>query len=369
MERKKVILLLLIGIIFIFLLNQNELFGNYKTTCESNWLPGLLKTALEERDIVLNKKEWDYFIPCSYNQCEKYSKDVEKELGTDKKQRKLFMVDGCDKIASKLNLWYMVEKRWNDRAVEVMPKTFSIRDNSDLSNLKQHFEIMKKKDPYVKYILKNHKQRQEGLKIINDINEIEKFKKDFVLAQHFLNNPFILNGRKINFRYYTLIVCKNGKVNGYIYRNGFVYYTPKFFDRKSMETDRNITTGYIDRKVYQENPLTLEDFREFIGKEKAEQWDKEVRKKFKMMMEAIEPNICLNKKDNNIRFQLFGSDIAPSRNLKAQFMEINKGPDVGAKDDRDKDVKLNMLRGLLEIVENDNLNEDILKKIGYEMIY
>ena len=372
MERKVIIIILLIGILFIVFLNQTELFGNYKTTCDSNWLPGLLKIALEERDIVLNKDEWDYYIPCSYNKCEKYSKDVEKELGTDKKQRKIFMVDGCDKIASKMNLWYMVNKRWDDMAKEIMPETFSIRDNQDLKNLKQHFEIMKKKDPYVKYILKNHKQRQEGLKIIDNIDNIETFKNDFILAQHFLNDPFILNGRKINFRYYTLIVCKNGKVNGYICRNGFVYYTPKFFDKKSMEVDRNITTGYIDRKVYQENPLTLEDFREYLGKEKADKWDAEVRKKFKMMIEAIEPNICLNKNDNHIRFQLFGSDIAPSRNLKAQFMEINKGPDVGAKDGRDKDVKLNMLRGMLEIIENDNINNnsiDILNKIGYEKIY
>jgi hypothetical protein len=369
MERKIAIILLLIGILLIIISNQNELFGNYKTTCDDNWLPGLLKIALKEREIVLNKKEWDYFIPCSYNKCEKYSKDVEKEIGTDKKQRKLFMIDGCDKIASKLNLWYMVNKRWDDMAVEVMPQTFSIHNNQELNNLKNHFKIMKEKDPYVKYILKNNNQRQEGLKLINNINDIEKFNKEYVLVQHFLNNPFILNGRKINLRYYTLIICKNGKVNGYICRNGFVYYTPKFFNKKSIEVDRNITTGYIDRKVYDENPLTLEDFRKYLGKEKADKWDNEVKTKFKMMLEAIEPNICLNKNDNHIRFQLFGSDIAPSKLLKAQFMEINKGPDVGAKDGRDKEVKLNMLRGLLEIVENDNINDDILNKIGYEKIY
>lgn len=369
MNRKINIILLLIGILIILLLNKNELFGNYTTTCEDNWLPGLLKQALEERDIILNKDKWDYYIPCSYNKCEKYAKDIEKELGTDKKQRKLFMIDGCDKIASKMNLWYSVNKRWKDRAIDVMPQSFNINDPDDLKNLKNHFEIMKKKDPYVKYILKNHKQRQEGLKIIDNIDNIEKFNNDFILAQHFLNDPYIINGRKINFRYYTLIVCKNGKVNGYICRNGFVYYTPKFFDKKSMEVDRNITTGYIDRKVYQENPLTLEDFREYLGKEKADKWDEEVRLKFKMMLEAIEPNICLNKKDNHIRFQLFGSDIAPNKKLKAQFMEINKGPDVGAKDGRDKDVKLNMLRGLLEIIDNDTIDDNILNKIGYEKIY
>jgi hypothetical protein len=369
MNNKIVILILFFGILFILNYNQNELFSNYKTTCDDNWLPGLLKIALKERDIVLNKKEWDYYIPCSYNKCEKYSKDIEIEIGSDNKQRKLFMIDGCDKIASKLNLWYMINKKWNDMSIDIMPQTFNINNKNELENLKTHFNINIKIDPYIKYILKNNNQRQEGLKLINNINDIEKFNKDYVLVQHFLNNPFILNGRKINLRYYTLIICKNGKVNGYICRNGFVYYTPKFFNKKSINIDRNITTGYIDRKVYEENPLTLEDFRKYLGQEKANKWDEEVKKKFKMVLEAIEPNICLNKNDKHIRFQLFGSDIAPSKNLKAQFMEINKGPDVGAKDGRDREVKLNMLRGLLEIVENDNLTDDILNKIGYEKIY
>ena len=42
--------------------------------------------------------------------------------------------------------------------------------------------------------------------------------------------------------------------------NGFVYYTPKKYSNESLHFDHNITTGYIDRKIYEENPLTLKDF-------------------------------------------------------------------------------------------------------------
>ena len=56
-----------------------------------------------------------------------------------------------------------------------------------------------------------------------------------------------------------------------------MYYTPKFFQPNSIDKDRNITTGYIDRQVYVENPLTTQDFRIF-GKERAEHFDNMVGK-------------------------------------------------------------------------------------------
>ena len=50
-------------------------------------------------------------------------------------------------------------------------------------------------------------------------------------------------------------------------------------------------------------------------------------------------------------FQLYGADIAINDNLSPFLMEINKGPDLSAKDERDRNVKL-------------KLSEDILKSIG-----
>ena len=43
-----------------------------------------------------------------------------------------------------------------------------------------------------------------------------------------------------------------------------MYYTKEYFKTNSLEYGPNITTGYIDRQVYQENPLTLDDFRKYL---------------------------------------------------------------------------------------------------------
>jgi hypothetical protein len=50
-------------------------------------------------------------------------------------------------------------------------------------------------------------------------------------------------------------------------------------------------------------------------------------------------------------FQLYGADIAIDDKLNPSLMEINKGPDLSAKDEKDRNVKL-------------KLSEDILKSIG-----
>ena len=75
-------------------------------------------------------------------------------------------------------------------------------------------------------------------------------------------------------------------------------------------------------------------------------------------MTAISDHICKNKKlDNHTRFQIFGCDVAPTANLDALLMEINKGPDMNAKDERDKQVKLTVQRDMFKIVDPINIDE------------
>ena len=59
--------------------------------------------------------------------------------------------------------------------------------------------------------LKNHKQRQQGIKLENNLESILKAKNQgFKLVQDYLEDPFIISGRKINIRYYLLVyVIKN----------------------------------------------------------------------------------------------------------------------------------------------------------------
>ena len=50
------------------------------------------------------------------------------------------------------------------------------------------------------YVLKNYAQRQEGIKLTRDLDEIlDGYKNGWYLAQDYLYKPYLINKRKINF--------------------------------------------------------------------------------------------------------------------------------------------------------------------------
>jgi hypothetical protein len=372
------IILLILLIIFLFLFYYDEplqttkqesnieLFGNYNSSC--GLYPELLKKVMEERNMVENKKDYDLFIPCSYNSCEK---DI-LAFESDKTGKKIFLIDGCDWVASKMALWELLKENYGAFASKYMPESYLLDKEQDLKAFSVKFNENKIKNPNQMYVLKNYAQRQEGLKLTRNHDEIIKGINDgWYLAQEYKYDPYIIDKRKINFRYYLLIVCKNNTIEGYIHKDGFLYYTPDFYDANDMAFNKHITTGYIDRAIYDKNPLTLEDFRihlDSIGCGLRQRWDFSAENLMNKIMEAVSKKICKNKKlDNHVRFQLFGCDIAPTSNLEASLMEINKGPDLGAKDKRDMQVKLKVQKDIFAIVDpNEN---DCITNTRFVRIY
>lgn len=355
MELDFILIIIIFFLILKAVLTENEVredFSDYYSECQ---LTSLLGKVAEKFKMKNNSKEWEYYFPCEYNTCEEKVKEFE---GT-KENKKIYLVDGCDWPASKIHLWKLLKDYYGDKAESLMPKTYLLDDLDDLKNIKSHFDKNTTKKKGHMYILKNYAQRQEGLKLVNSYQDIlSGYNEGYFLVQDYLYNPYLISNHKINFRYYTLIVCRGGKVEGYIHDAGFVYYTPKFYDEKDMDFDKHITTGYIDRKIYDTNPLTLDDFRAHLEKESpgsSKLWNSNVNKLMHDIIEAISMKVCKNKKlQHHTLFQLFGSDVAPCMDLTASLMEINKGPDLDAKDERDKAIKYSVQEDIFKVVENKN---------------
>lgn len=352
------ILIIILLIFYVCYFNQTiEGFADFYSECN---LSELMEKAMQKVGINKGDKEGDYFFPCEYNTCEEKVKTFEAE-GDNKKSKKIFLIDGCDWPASKIHLWILLKEFYgNDVAATLMPQTYLLDKPEDLVKIEDHHKKNLQKKNNHMYILKNYAQRQEGLKIVQKYKDImEGYKNGFFLVQDYLYNPYLISNRKINFRYYTLIICREGTVEGYIHKDGFVYYTPEDYDENDPGFDKHITTGYIDRKIYDTNPLTLDNFRDYLDNEKegsSKIWDNNVNVLMYKIIKAIETKVCKNKKlQHHTLFQLFGSDVAPTKNLDAYLMEINKGPDLSAKDEKDKKVKLQVQEDIFRIVE---LNEE-----------
>ena len=323
-------------------------------------------------------------VPCSYETTEKEIKDLEKngiQNNIYKDGVRIFMLNNTDFMVSKLSLWQYLVKRYGETIASTMiPYTWDLTNQESINKFKKDY------DPKKIYITKNNNQRQEGINIHTSLDSILNTKNK-LLVQELLQNPYTINRRKINLRVYVLVIKDthdNFKV--LVYDDGFMYYTPEYFEPNNPDFKKNITTGYIDRKVYEENPLTHQDFRTYLDSSRnltpIEQYIKDTKSNiqlseyvfsqiYHMLAYIFETyDNTLGTKTFGVSFQLYGVDVAIDDELRPQIMEINKGPDLSAKDaGRDKQLKINLCKDLLGsvgLVNNYNNNKfiNILEKVN-----
>lgn len=253
----------------------------------------------------------------------------------------VYAVNGSDLMANKA----LLAKAFQDAGMErYIPKTYIVKAGLEV--------------PEGTYFLKKNMQRQEGAMITRDRDYIRKgsYKDGYVVCQELLQDPMLVNGRKTNMRYYLLVVTNGREAKFYVYNNGFMYYTPEHFKKGSIDKDVNVTTGYIDRKVYEDNPLTHRDLYSYMSSKAhaagaAGILEKNTLEFFGRFRSLYEKTILdANRDTRNMRFNVFGVDIAPDENLNVKIMEVNKAPDLSYKDQRDAAVKLNMVRDMLALV-------------------
>ena len=288
---------------------------------------------------------WSIHLPCTYNNVKKELLDIKP---TDPSQ-KIFLIKGCDNLSRKDNIWSnLVNAYGRARASKYMPMTYltETKASSDLALFKKDYTAGDV------YILKKNKQRQQGLKVLNNYEEIMSSVDDgYVIIQHMLQDPYIINGRKTNCRVYLLIVCHAGEKKAYMYDNGFMYYSRTPFKPNSVDMDRIITTGYGDRAFYQKNPLTLKDMVKHVGpKVDIISRGKDL---LRNIWKACNPVLCSEPKGKmykNITFQLFGCDVAYNDKLVPQLIEINKGPDLSGKDERDSALKFGLVEDIFRTI-------------------
>lgn len=360
------LLILIIYQIYQYVCGMTETMINIKSIEKPTWnrndctygLGDTLEKVLEEYNIQRTSGNSSMHIPCAYDEINKEINEI-----NPKKDQRIFIIHDADNISAKDYLWkILVQYHGLDQAKELMPNTYIMYSPEDMERFKKE---------YVKgklYIMKKNIQRQEGLKITDSYDEIMNSINSYVVVQELLQDPYIIDNRKINMRFYILVICNEENIDVYTYNDGFMYYTKEPFKMNSKDTGPNITTGYIERKVYEINPLTHEDLRKYLDKpdrllNQSEQMiiksglrisDVTFKRIYNLLHKvflASASHICTgNKLKSAITFQLFGADIAVSNQLWPTIMEINKGPDMGAKDERDYAVKKNCTKDMLRLL-------------------
>ena len=251
-------------------------------------------------------------------------------------------IKSIDQLASKARLASIFGKPFPQH----VPKTWIFSNKKDLDELYKQFDASGV--PLFPMILKKDVQRQTGLNFVTHVADLSKANQN-VVCQKVLTNPLLVNHRKINLRLYLLVVC-NAVAEMYMFNDGFIYYAPEYYDQKvSFET--HVTTGYVDRRIYDTNPLTLQELYSHIGETGAVALQSNLRTIMSDLCRAYSPVITATDCDASKRrkFVILGVDIAPDSKYGVTIMEINKGPDLNEKDERDGALKRVVVRDALAI--------------------
>lgn len=305
--------------------------------------------------------DWVIYFPCTYNNV---YKEIKKIKPTKKDQR-IFVVNNSEEMSSKSHLWKnLVEAYGRKKAQTISPLSYVLNDTNDMKLFGQEYDKNKI------YIMKKNIQRQEGLKITNDKNVIlNGSKENYVVVQELLQDPYIIKGRKTNMRFYVLLICQNNEISAYIHNDGFIYYTKMPFQKQSLKWGHNITTGYIERWIYHINPLTHNDFRNYLDDNNRKLSSEEqkiinsnqqiskivfarINDLIREVIYSMETKLCQGSQlQNYITFQLFGFDIALDENLYPKIMEVNVGPNLKTHDKRDGEIKHRVVRDIFKTIK------------------
>lgn len=257
--------------------------------------------------------------------------------------RYIFAISGSDEFANKARIAQILPQN-------IIPKTFSSTQNLDPKKI---------------FIAKQNVQRQEGLTIFKGEDAATIKPGSYVVIQELLQDPYIYNKRKINLRIYLLVKItpqqKNQLIQFYYYNDGFIYYTAEHWVPNSPKIGPNITTGYIDRQVYVENPLTIQDMLKFVP-----QLKNSIHKTMTTIATSYRNNahfVEVNQRVKNAtKWTVFGVDLAPNSDASiCLVIEMNKGCSLEYKDERDKALKFNMIKEAVNIVTKNSSPENFIE--------
>ena len=238
----------------------------------------------------------------------------------------------------------------------IIPKTWALHSTLDMRDLTNQFEISSGK-PIKALILKSNVQRQKGIKFVKDIRDIYDRKSKYVVCQEILENPLLIHERKIDLRIYVLIVCYTNSFKFYIYKDGFIYYTKEKHTPHNVQFENTISSGYRDRSVYKDNPLTLDDLYKHLGKHASDTLKINIVKCFTGVKHSYTKTIKRYDIGDGVnRFVILGADVCPNDTHDVKLLEINKGPDLRSKDSRDEQLKENLIKHTLYILKNPNIS-------------
>lgn len=239
----------------------------------------------------------------------------------------------------------------------------------------------------------------KGIFLFTRLNEISDWKTDFkykpssgggnkpnqdnekeveaYIVQRYLQYPYLIGGKKFDLRLYALVPSFS-PLKVFIYRRGFARFTNARYSSKTED----IYNGFmhLTNVAIQKNADNYDDrtggkmelqalklyLMSLYGVERIDNVFWEIQMIMIRALLAVS-NIMIHDKHC---FELYGYDIILDADLRPWVLEVNASPSLTANTQDDYNMKTEMLHGMLDIVDMDQMLQGDEEHVsGWDLVY
>lgn len=212
-------------------------------------------------------------------------------------------------------------------------------------------------------------RKEDYYRVSTDEKKDEKEPPETYIVQRYIENPYLIGGRKFDIRVYVLVTSYMPLIV-WLYRDGFARFSNTRFSLDSIDDTyihltnvaiQKTAPDYDPEKGCKWSPLRL---RKYLT---AKHGLEEVENLFRLIDEIIITSLQAVQKiliNDKHCFELYGYDILVDENLKPWLLEINASPSLTASSPADYDLKVGLLLDVLSIVDMENRLTGKEKRVG-----
>ena len=280
---------------------------------------------------------------------------------------------------------------------EITPFTY---DLSDISQCRAFFqELSSANTSAIEWVVKKSRfsHNGQGLTLLDSENK-RLAQQEYAngekcneaggyIAQRYISDPFLIKGRKFDFRAYMLIASMDPLM--ILFHDGFVRVTLDQYNSTSSDLSKHLTNlevaeGYLDsinateeqvRQALDEQGWGYDQLERYMveGNLAEEGWMQEsLRGSMKRdMLHIVRMNLELLLKHPGV-FELFGLDFVMDRKLHLWFIETNLTPCVTEKNEMKRDLNSKVIEDIVDM-EYALLHgadfDAIVKQSGFQWVF
>ncbi|XP_029466891.1 probable tubulin polyglutamylase TTLL9 [Rhinatrema bivittatum] len=248
---------------------------------------------------------------------------------------------------------------------DFFPKTFELPSEYHL------FVEEFRRNPGITWIMKPVARSQgRGIFLFRKLKDITDWRKDGgrsddqkeeiqvenYVAQRYIENPYLIGGRKFDLRVYVLVTSYI-PLRAWLYRDGFARFSNTRFTLASIGDHYiHLTNVAVQKTAPDYDPekgckWMIQQLRQYLtakhGPDMVERLFQEMDNIFIKSLQSVQ-KVIINDKHC---FELYGYDILIDQHFKPWLLEVNASPSLTASSQEDYKLKCRLLEDVLHVVD------------------